>query len=450
MNQTSEKRVLIMGAGGRDFHTFLTVYRDDPEVRIVGFTATQIPFIADRSFPAALSGERYPDGLPIFEEEDLVEVIGKERVEEVVFAYSDVALDYVEEKRAFIEETGARFVPFDVDRTMVESTKPVIAVTAVRTGCGKSAVSRAVVSCLKERGLACAAIRHPMPYGDLKKQAVQRFETLEDLDTEECTIEEREEYEPHIMAGSVVFAGVDYESIVRRAEEEVDVVVWDGGNNDSPFYRPDLWIVIADPLRPGDELSYFPGRTNFERADVIVLNKIESAQPEGLETVRHNARQVNPMARILESRMPVTLTDEEAAKVKGARVLVIEDGPTVTHGGMKTGAGTIAAELYGAAEIVDPRPFLTGLLKETFAEYPGIGRLLPAMGYSDQQIADLQATVNSSDADLVVVGTPINLGRLIRIDKPHVWARYDVEFQGRPDLCDVIEELLEEKGLLSG
>jgi predicted GTPase len=450
MNQTSAKRVLIMGAGGRDFHTFLTDLRDDADIEVVGFTATQIPFIADRGFPASLSGPRYPEGLPIFEEEDLEKVIESEKVEEVVFAYSDVSLDYFDEKCAQVEKAGARFTTFDVDRTMVESTKPVIAVTAVRTGCGKSAVSRAVVSCLKEKGLRTAAIRHPMPYGNLEKQAVQRFETLEDLDTEECTIEEREEYEPHIMAGSIVFAGVDYESIVRRAEEEVDVVVWDGGNNDSPFYKPDLWIVIADPLRPGDEISYFPGRTNFERANVIVVNKIETATPEGLEIVRKNAHQVNPMARVLESRMPVTLTDEEAAKVKGARVLVIEDGPTVTHGGMQTGAGTIAAEIYGAAEIVEPRPFLTGLLAETFEEYPGIGKLLPAMGYSDQQIADPDATVNASDADLVVVGTPIDLGRLIRIDKPHVWARYDVEFEGKPDLCDVIEELLRDKGLISG
>jgi len=441
-NNNPEKRVLIMGAGGRDFHTFLTCLRDDADLRVVGFTATQIPFIADRRFPAALSGPRYPEGLPIFEEEDLLTVIESEKVDEVIFAYSDVSLDYLEEKRALVEQAGASFTTFDVDRTMVKSTKPVIAVTAVRTGCGKSAVSRAVVTCLKEMGLRGAAIRHPMPYGNLEKQAVQRFETFDDLRTAECTIEEREEYEPHIMAGSIVFAGVDYEAIVRKAEEEVDVVIWDGGNNDTPFYKPDLWMVIADPLRPGDELTYFPGRANFERADVIIINKVESATPEGLEIVRKNAKQFNPKARVLETKMPVTLTPEEAAKVKGARVLVVEDGPTVTHGGMQTGAGTIAAQLYGAAEVIEPRPFLKGLLAETFEKYPGIGKLVPAMGYSDQQIADLEATINASDADVVLVGTPINLGGLIEIDKPHVWARYDVEFAGKSDLSDVIEKAL--------
>jgi len=450
MNQKHEKRVLIMGAGGRDFHTFLTYLRDDADLRVVGFTATQIPFIADRRFPAALSGPRYPEGLPIFEEEDLLSVIESEKVDEVIFAYSDVSLDYLEEKRALVEQTGASFTTFGVDRTMVESTKPVIAVTAVRTGCGKSAVSRAVVSSLKEMGLRAAAIRHPMPYGNLEKQAVQRFETFEDLVTAECTIEEREEYEPHIMAGSIVFAGVDYEAILRRAEEEVDVVVWDGGNNDTPFYKPDLWLVIADPLRPGDELTYFPGRENFERADVIVVNKVESSTPVGLETVRKNAKQVNPNARVLESKMPVILSADEAAIVKGARVLVVEDGPTVTHGGMQTGAGTIAAQLYGAAEIVDPRPYLKGLLAETFEKYPSIGKLLPAMGYSDQQIADLEATIHASDVDVVIVGTPINLGRLINIDKPHVWARYDVEFAGMHDLSEVIEDAFRVKSTIPG
>lgn len=442
--ESNERRVLIMGAGGRDFHTFLTMYRDDPAVRVITMTATQIPFIADRTFPASLAGPRYPDGIPIHDESELVDLLKAERIDEVVFAYSDVTHEYVEEKRRLVEGNKVAFRTFDVDGTMVKSTKPVVAVTAVRTGCGKSATSRAVIRTLREAGLKTAAIRHPMPYGDLQKQAVQRFATLKDMDEAECTIEEREEYEPHVAVGSIVFAGVDYEQIVRRAEEEVDVVVWDGGNNDTPFYRPDVWIVLGDPLRPGDELAYFPGSDNFARADIAVLTKMDSATPEGVETVLGNLAAKNPDAKVLKARMPVKLSAGDAEKVKGARVLVVEDGPTVTHGGMKTGAGTIAAGKYGAAEIVDPRPWLQGTLKGVFGKYSGIGALLPAMGYSDEQMADLEATINGSDVDLVVVGTPIDLGRLIRIDKPYVWATYDIEFDG-PGLTETMMPLLRER-----
>jgi predicted GTPase len=435
-----ETRLLIMGAGGRDFHTFLTMYREDPAVRVVAITATQIPFINDRIFPASLAGPRYPEGIPICDESELLDRIRRERVDEVVFAYSDVTLEYVEEKRRLVEGAGPRFSTFSVAKTMIPSRKPVIAVTAVRTGCGKSAASRYVLRVLKGLGLRSAAIRHPMPYGNLEKQAVQRFTTLADLDAAECTIEEREEYEPHIMAGSVVFAGVDYLSILRRAEEEVDVVLWDGGNNDTPFYKPDLWITLADPLRAGHELSYFPSRANFEGADVILMSKVDSATEEGKATIRANAKRLNPDAAIVEGRMPVVLPEAEAAMVKGRRVLVVEDGPTVTHGGMRTGAGTIAAQRYGAREIVDPRPSVKGLLAQTYAKYPGIGRLLPAMGYSEGQIRDLEATINASDADLVVVGTPIDLGRLVKINKPSVWARYDLECPGTPDLAHYVRE----------
>ena len=438
------RRVLIMGAGGRDFHTFLTTLKSDPGVHVVAITAAQIPFISDRVFPASLAGPRYPDGIPTPDESELESILRDEKVDEVIFAYSDVSYAYVEEKRKLVEGLGVAFRTFGVEETMVKSVKPVVAVTAVRTGCGKSATSRAVLRTLKAAGFKTAAIRHPMPYGDLGKQAVQRFATLEDMDAAECTIEEREEYEPHVKAGSIVFAGVDYEAILRRAEEEVDVVVWDGGNNDTPFYRPDVWIVLVDPLRPGDELSYFPGRENLRGADIVLFPKMDSATDEGVAAVMASVTAENPGAKILKARMPIRLSAEDAAKVKGARVLVVEDGPTVTHGGMRTGAGTIAAEKYGAKEIVDPRPYLSGTLEGVFEKYPGIGKLLPAMGYSPDQIEDLEATVNASDVDLVVIGTPIDLGRLIRIDKPSVWATYEMEFDG-PGLEETMMPLLRER-----
>jgi len=447
VDQANERRIVIMGAGGRDFHTFLTTMKDDPAVRVVAITATQIPYISDRRLPASLAGERYPDGIRITDEENLLDVLRDEKIDEVVFAYSDVSNDYLEGKRKLVEGAGVAFSTFDVFATMVVSTKPVVAVTAVRTGCGKSAVSRYVMKTLKKNGLKCAAIRHPMPYGDLGKQAVQRFETMQDLTDHECTIEEREEYEPHILAGSIVFAGVDYEAIVREAEKEVDVVIWDGGNNDTPFYKPDVWITLGDPMRAGDEKTYFPAVANFSGADILVLSKVNSATPEGIAAVEASAAEMNPNARVLKASLPISLSEEDAAKVEGKRVLVVEDGPTVTHGGMKTGAGTIAAERYGAAGIVDPRPFVKGELQATFDKYPEIGCLLPAMGYSDGQIADLEATINASDADLVVIGTPLDLGALIRIEKPFVWATYEAAFEGE-DLGDVMMAMLREKGLV--
>jgi len=447
VDQANERRIVIMGAGGRDFHTFLTTMKDDPAVRVVAITAAQSPYINDRRLPASLAGERYPDGIRITDEENLLDILAGENVDEVVFAYSDVTHEFVEEQRRKVEGAGVAFSTFDVDATMVESTKPVVAVTAVRTGCGKSAVSRYVIKALKAHGLKSAAIRHPMPYGDLGKQAVQRFETMEDLTKHECTIEEREEYEPHIAAGSIVFAGVDYEAILREAEKEVDIVLWDGGNNDTPFYRPDVWITLGDPMRPGHEKTYFPGDESWKRSDILVLTKTNSASPEGIAAVEASAAELNPNAKVLRATLPISLSDEDAAKVAGKRVLVVEAGPTVTHGGMKTGAGTIAAERYGAAEIVDPRPWVEGELQSTFDHYPEIGCLLPAMGYSDQQIADLEATINASDVDLVVIGTPLNLGTLIRIDKPYVWATYEAAFEG-DSLADAMMGMLTEKGLV--
>jgi predicted GTPase len=417
-----------MGAAGKDFHVFNTCYRQRADARVVAFTATQIPHIDDRRYPPALAGPNHPDGIPIRPEEELAELVRSERVDEVVFAYSDVGLDYVEERRRIVEGAGARFSTFDVDATMLPSTKPVIAVCAVRTGCGKSQTSRRVVSLLREAGLATVVVRHPMPYGDLERQRVQRFATLDDMEREDCTIEEMEEYEPHIRNGAVVFAGVDYEAILAAAEAEADVIVWDGGNNDTPFYRPSLWITVADPLRPGHELCYFPGRVNFERADLIVLNKIGSATPEGIAEVERNAARLNPRATLVRARSPVSVSDPDA--IRGKRVLVVEDGPTLTHGEMQYGAGVVAAERWGAAEIVDPRPFAVGEIAETFRKYPAVGRVLPAMGYGRRQMDDLAATIAAADCDLVLVGTPIDLARVVRIEKPNMRVTYDLAEEG--------------------
>ncbi len=422
------QKVLIMGAAGKDFHVFNTCYRDRDDVRVVAFTATQIPHIDDRRYPASLAGAAYPDGIPIHPEEELGDLIREHGVDEVVFAYSDVSDDYLAERRRVVEEAGARFATFDVDATMIRSSKPVIAVCAVRTGCGKSQTSRKVVSLLREHGLRTIAIRHPMPYGDLAKQAVQRFATLEDMELHECTIEEMEEYEPHIRNGAVVYAGVDYQAILAEAEKEADVILWDGGNNDTPFYAPDLWIAVADPHRPGHELNYFPGRTNFERADVILLNKVGTAQADGIATVERNAADLNPDALVVRAKSPVSVGDPEA--IRGKRVLVVEDGPTLTHGEMKYGAGTVAAEKWGAAEIVDPRPFARGEIAETFEKYPDIGRVLPAMGYGAKQMKDLEETINATDCDLVLVGTPIDLARVIDIKKPNLRVTYDLDEEG--------------------
>ena len=438
------KNVLIMGAAGKDFHIFNTLYRDNPEINIVAFTATQIPDIYGRKYPAQLAGKQYPEGIKIYAEEQLAELIKDLKVEEVIFAYSDVSYkDWIEPRKKIVEDAGAKFSYPDHFKTFVKSTKPVIAVTAVRTGSGKSQTTRKIAMILRDKGFKIAAIRHPMPYGDLVKQKVQRFGELEDLKKHNCTIEEIEEYEPHIISGSVVFAGVDYEAILREAEKEADVILWDGGNNDTPFYMSDLWFVVADPLRPGHELLYYPGDVNFKNADVIIINKMDSAKPEDVETVINNAKKYNPNAKIIKADSKVIVENPDA--ITGKRVLVVEDGPTCTHGNMKTGAGTVAAERFGAAEIVDPRPFLKGLLAETFKKYPEIGKLLPAMGYSDQQIKDLEDTINESDADVIVIGTPIDLGRIIKINKPSVRVKYDLDEKGKPDLEEILTEFIKTK-----
>jgi predicted GTPase len=422
------RRILIMGAAGRDFHVFNTCYRGVEGFDVVAFTATQIPHIEERRYPAALAGARYPDGIPIYPESRLAELIAKLRVEEVVFAYSDVTNSYVEEKRAFVGRSGASFSTFSVDATMLPSKRPVIAVTAVRTGCGKSQTARRVVTLLREAGCATVVLRHPMPYGELERQAVQRFANLDDLDRHDCTIEEREEYEPHIARGAVVFAGADYAAILAEAEQEAEVLVWDGGNNDTPFLAPTLWIAVADAHRPGHELTYFPGTENFRRAHLIIINKIDTAHPENVAAVAANAARVNPRAAVVRARSPVSVADPAA--IRGRRVLVIEDGPTTTHGGMVFGAGVIAARQFGAAELVDPRPFARGEITETFTRYPHLERVLPAMGYGRNQLDDLEATIAATDCELVLIATPIDLGRMIRIDKPWMRVTYELAEEG--------------------
>ncbi len=422
------KKVAIMGAAGRDFHVFNCCYRGKSGATVVAFTATQIPHIDDRRYPPELAGAGYPNGIPIVPESSLAELIQRENVDEVVFAYSDVHNDYVEERRGIVEAAGAEFSLFDVEATMLASSKPVIAVTATRTGCGKSQTARRITEMLIGMGKRAVAIRHPMPYGDLVRQKVQRFATMQDLDTHDCTIEEREEYEPHIRSGVVVYAGVDYSAILRQAEQEADVIVWDGGNNDTPFYKPDLWITVTDPHRPGHELDYFPGGANFERADLIVINKIDSAEEDGIAAVESNAAKLNPDAVVVRAASPLDVPDREA--IRGKRVLVVEDGPTTTHGGMPYGAGTVAARLYEAAEIVDPRQWLTGELVDTFEEYPSIGPLLPAMGYGERQISDLETTIRAADCDMVLIATPIDLTRLIDIDKPNMRVSYRLAEEG--------------------
>ncbi len=419
------RNIVIMGAAGRDFHVFNCMYRDNDDFNVVAFTATQIPHIENRSYPAELAGSLYPDGIPIVPEDQLDTLVESGDVDEVIFAYSDVRKKYIEKMRARVEGSGVAFSTFDIEASMISSKKPVIAITAVRTGCGKSQVSRRITDILRDLGLKTVAIRHPMPYGDLAAQAVQRFASYEDLEEHECTIEEREEYEPHIANGVIVYAGVDYGAILAEAEEEADVIVWDGGNNDTPFYKPDLWICVADPHRPGDELTYFPGTANFKHADVILIGKVGHADPAAVELVRGNARRVNPSATVLLRESPLDIPDPDA--IKGKRVLVIEDGPTTTHGGMPYGAGIMAATVCGVGELVDPRPYAVGEIAETFEQYPDIGDLLPAMGYGEQQIRDLEETVNAVDCDLVLVATPIDLTRLIKIEKPHMRIGYSLK-----------------------
>ena len=436
----SRKRVLIMGAAGRDFHNFNTVYRHNPDYDVVAFTATQIPNIDDRTYPPELSGDLYPDGIPIHDEAELTNLIKELNVDDVVFSYSDVPHEYVMHKASEVIKFGANFVLLGGEPTMIKSNKPVVAIGAVRTGCGKSQTTRRVAEVLASAGKKVVAIRHPMPYGDLAKQKVQRFSTLEDLELHDCTIEEMEEYEPHIVRGSVVYAGVDYKAILDQAEEEADVILWDGGNNDLPFYKPDLFIVVADPHRAGHEMSYFPGESNLRMADVVVINKMDSARQEDVAKLKKNIDAVNPGATVIEANSPVSVDDSEI--ISGKRCLVIEDGPTLTHGEMKFGAGTVAAEKFGAVEIIDPRPWIEGTIADTFEKYPAIGKVLPAMGYGGQQVKDLEATINAVDCDVVVIGTPIDLRRIISIDKPSVRVTYDLAEIGSPDLADVLKPFL--------
>jgi predicted GTPase len=418
------ERVLIMGAAGRDFHDFNVVYRDDPSVEVVAFTATQIPGIADRRYPTELAGERYPAGIPIRPEAELEALIAEHDVNTVVFAYSDVSHEQVMHAASRAMAAGADFKLLGPDATMLPSRRPVVAVCAVRTGSGKSQTSRYVAKALEAQGLKVAVVRHPMPYGDLVAQRCQRYETYADLDRYETTIEEREEYEPHLDFGRLVFAGVDYEEILRAAEEECDVVIWDGGNNDLPFYTPDLMIVVADPLRPGHELKYHPGEANLRMADIVVINKIDSATPEALAQVRAAIAAVNPRAQVVEARSSLAL---EGGDVAGKRVVVVEDGPTLTHGGMTYGAGIVAAKRFGAAEIVDPRPYAQGELAATLAKYPDLERLLPAMGYGDKQIHELEMALDAIPADVVLAATPIDLTRVLKTQKPIVRVRYELE-----------------------
>ena len=434
MNRT---RVLIMGAAGRDFHNFNVIYRNDPQIKVVAFTATQIPNIEGRLYPPELSGELYPDGIPILDEVDLSRLISEFKVDDVVFAYSDVSHEYVMHKASKVLKCGSNFKLLGGEKTMIKSNKPVIAIGAVRTGSGKSQTTRRVAEVLTDAGVSVAVIRHPMPYGDLTKQKVQRFATIEDLKKHDCTIEEMEEYEPHIDRGSVVFAGIDYKAILDKAEKEADIILWDGGNNDMPFYKPDLFLVVVDPHRPGHELLFYPGESNLLMADVVVINKMDTAEPENIATVKANIASVNPGSTIIEAASPVTV--EKPDVIKGKRCLVVEDGPTLTHGGMKFGAGIVAAEKFGATEVVDPRPWITGTIAETFESYPDIGKLLPAMGYGEQQIKDLEATINAADCDVVIIGTPIDLRRLLHIEKPSVRVTYNLKETGGPTVANVLE-----------
>jgi predicted GTPase len=436
----TKKRVLIIGAAGRDFHNFNTYYRTCADTEVVAFTAAQIPDINDRKYPASLAGELYPDGIPIYDESMLEELIEKYDVNECVLSYSDLSYDTVMHLGSRVMGTGAKFSMLGSYPTMIESTKPVIAITAVRTGCGKSQTTRAIVRELMAAGKKVVSVRHPMPYGDLEAQKVQRFATLEDLVKHKCTIEEMEEYEPHIAMGSIIYSGVDYEAILREAEKEADIIIWDGGNNDLPFYKPNLWITVADPLRPGHEIAYYPGEVNFRKSDVIVVNKIDSAYPEDLDEVLNNIRAYNPNAQVVLAASAVMVDKPELIKDKS--VLVIEDGPTLTHGEMQTGAGTVAAQRFGAYDLVDPRPWIVGKLAETFEKYPEIGVLLPAMGYGDQQMKDLEATINAVECDSVVIGTPIDLGRFIKINKPSTRVYYELAEIGHPNIKSIITEFL--------
>jgi len=437
-------KVIIMGAAGRDFHNFNVYFRNNEAYEVVAFTATQIPGIERRNYPTELAGPSYPKGIPIYPEDDLPKLIKENDVDQVVFAYSDVSHEYVMHKASAVLANGADFRLMGPKTTMLKSKVPVVSVCAVRTGAGKSQTSRQVAKILKNKGLRVAAIRHPMPYGDLRKQIWQRFASYEDLNKYECTIEEREEYEPHIDNGIIVYAGVDYEKILREAEKESDVIVWDGGNNDLPFYRPDLHIVVADPHRSGHELTYYPGETNLRMADVIIINKVDTADPQKVKQVKENIKMVNPKATVLDAASPVTADRPEL--IKGKRVLVIEDGPTLTHGNMPYGAGTIMAKNSGAGEIIDPKPYAVGSIKEAYMKYPHLGALLPALGYSGKQVAELKETIDHVPCDVVVIGTPIDLRRVITISKPTVRVRYELKVVGPVSLEQILDQFLKRCG----
>ncbi len=430
-------RTIIMGAAGRDFHNFNVCYRNNPAYEVVAFTATQIPDIAGRTYPAELAGPQYPAGIPIYAEDDLDRLIREYKADQVVFAYSDVPHEYVMHKASQVLAAGADFHLLGPKATQLKSSKPVISICAVRTGSGKSQTTRHVSLVLRDMGFKVAAVRHPMPYGDLVKQAVQRYATYADLDKHECTIEEREEYEPHLDNGILVYAGVDYERILRQAESEVDIVLWDGGNNDFSFYVSDFQIVVADPHRPGHELSYYPGETNTRMADVFVINKVDTADRDNIIQVRENLRRTNPKAIVIEAASPLFVDDPDA--IRGKRVLVVEDGPTLTHGGMAYGAAWMAARRFGAAEIVDPHPYAVNSIKATYEKYPSTGAILPAMGYGEAQMRDLKETINRADADLVLVGTPIDLKRLIDMNKPSQRVRYELQEIGQPTLAELLK-----------
>jgi len=434
------RNIVIMGAAGRDFHNFNCVFRDRADVRVVAFTATQIPDIAGRRYPPDLAGRLYPDGIPIVAESTLEELFVAGPIHEAVFSYSDVSHQHVMEQASRVMALGADFRILGATETMLRSRIPVVAVCAVRTGSGKSQTTRRVARILKGMGRTPVIVRHPMPYGDLSAQRVQRFQTLEDMRRHRCTIEEMEEYEPHIDEGFVVFAGVDYADVLREAEAEGDVVLWDGGNNDLPFYAPDVHITVVDPHRPGHELTYFPGRVNLALADVIVINKMDTADPAGIDFVRASIRAVNPKAQVVDAASPISVVGAEA--IRGKRVLVVEDGPTLTHGEMRYGSGTVAAEKYGAAEIVNPRAFASGKIRETFEKYPDIGALLPAVGYGEEQVRDLEDTIRRVPCDLVLVATPVDLTRIVRIDTPMLRVRYELQEIGRPDLADILKARL--------
>lgn len=445
----SKKRILIIGAAGRDFHNFNTYFRDNEDYEVVAFTAAQIPNILGRNYPASLAGKLYPKGIPIFDESELGRLIRDLKVDECVFSYSDVSYETVMHKSALVNAAGANFVLLGAKGTMIKSTKPLISVVATRTGCGKSQTSRQLIEILIAKGFKVVAIRHPMPYGDLAEQKVQRFAKLEDLEKHKCTIEEMEEYEPHIVRGNVIYAGVDYEAILRAAENDpdgCDIVVWDGGNNDFSFYESDLYITVTDPHRADHGVKYYPSEVNLRRSDAVIINKIDSARPKDVEIARKVVEKVAPNAVVIEAASPIRV--EDPSLIRGKRVLVVEDGPTLTHGGMKLGAGVIAARKFGAKEMVDPRPFLAGQLKDTFKTYPGIGTLLPAMGYGEEQLHDLQKTINNCDCDSVIIGTPIDLSRVIKIKKPHTRVFYDLQSIGEPSLQTVVEEFLKRTKLV--